>query len=239
MFLAAMLMMCGFQFIDHSFKMSRHLSEPQIMVRGEGPDGNQIILDDFREAYWHLRDHTPEDARVMAWWDYGYQITGIGNRTTLADGNTWNHEHIALLGKCLVTPEDEAHKMIRHLADYVLVWSTRYAGRFGDDVAKMPHMARIAGSVYSDIKASEYYLNKDRSPSDLMRKSLLYQLHSYRMDPLVKKPTNFEEVYTTEHDMVRIYKVLDVDVASKNHPRGEYPPALKETLAEGQAFDQL
>jgi asparagine N-glycosylation enzyme membrane subunit Stt3 len=25
----------------------------------------------------------------MAWWDYGYQITGISNRTTIADGNTW------------------------------------------------------------------------------------------------------------------------------------------------------
>ena len=57
----------------------------------------------------------------MAWWDYGYQITGIGNRTSLADGNTWNHEHIALLGKCLVIPEHESHKITRHLADYVLV----------------------------------------------------------------------------------------------------------------------
>ena len=35
----------------------------------------------------------------MAWWDYGYQISGVANRTTIADGNTWNHEHIALLGK--------------------------------------------------------------------------------------------------------------------------------------------
>lgn len=25
----------------------------------------------------------------MAWWDYGYQINGIANRTTIADGNTW------------------------------------------------------------------------------------------------------------------------------------------------------
>ena len=33
----------------------------------------------------------------MAWWDYGYQISGIANRTTIADGNTWNHEHIATL----------------------------------------------------------------------------------------------------------------------------------------------
>lgn len=57
----------------------------------------------------------------MAWWDYGYQIAGIANRTTLADGNTWNHEHIALLGLCLSSPIPEAHKIARHLADYVLV----------------------------------------------------------------------------------------------------------------------
>eukprot|EP01048_Picozoa_sp_COSAG05_P016386 COSAG05_NODE_2103_length_3555_cov_3.669271_6_plen_57_part_00 len=37
----------------------------------------------------------------MAWWDYGYQITGVGERTTVADGNTWNHEHIALLGRAV------------------------------------------------------------------------------------------------------------------------------------------
>jgi dolichyl-diphosphooligosaccharide--protein glycosyltransferase len=39
------------------------------------------MVDDYREAYWYLRDSTPEDARVMAWWDYGYQITGIGKYT--------------------------------------------------------------------------------------------------------------------------------------------------------------
>jgi len=57
----------------------------------------------------------------MAWWDYGYQITGVGNRTTIADGNTWNHEHLALLGKCLVSEEEKSYKIVRHLADYVLV----------------------------------------------------------------------------------------------------------------------
>ena len=44
----------------------------------------------------------------MAWWDYGYQINGIAERTTLADGNTWNHEHIALLGRALVSNEEIA-----------------------------------------------------------------------------------------------------------------------------------
>eukprot|EP00913_Durusdinium_trenchii_P015948 g14987.t1 len=72
----------------------------------------------------------------MAWWDYGYQITGIGNRTSIADGNTWNHEHIATLGRTLTNPEKKAHNIMRHLADYVLVW----AGGHGDDMGKSPHL---------------------------------------------------------------------------------------------------
>ena len=59
----------------------------------------------------------------MPRWDYGYQISGIGNRTTLADGNTWNLEHISLIARCLTSKEKRAHELIRHLADYVLVWA--------------------------------------------------------------------------------------------------------------------
>ena len=42
---------------------------------------------------------------MLSWWDYGYQINGVANRTSIADGNTWNHEHIALLGRVLISPE--------------------------------------------------------------------------------------------------------------------------------------
>merc|ERR1712070_1025674 len=90
--------------------------------------GATVMIDDFREAYWWVRDNTPEDARVLSWWDYGYQLAGIANRTTIADGNTWNHEHIALLGRSLVLPIKDGHEIIRHLADYVLVWSTSHGG---------------------------------------------------------------------------------------------------------------
>ena len=55
------------------------------------------ILDDFREAYYWLWQNTKEDATVMSWWDYGYQIAGMANRTTLVDNNTWNNSHIALV----------------------------------------------------------------------------------------------------------------------------------------------
>jgi dolichyl-diphosphooligosaccharide---protein glycosyltransferase len=130
----------GMKFSHYSWKLSQDLSNPTIIVRARLRDGKVIKLDDYRESYWWLRDNTPTDARVMAWWDYGYQIAAIANRTTLADGNTWNHEHIALLGKALTASEEEGYEIARHLADYVLIWG----GGGGDDLAKSPHLARIA-----------------------------------------------------------------------------------------------
>jgi dolichyl-diphosphooligosaccharide--protein glycosyltransferase len=133
-------------FYKFSHDLGKGLSNPTIIVKGQTRDGQIVTIDDYREGYWWLRDNTPEDARIMAWWDYGYQIAGIANRTTIADGNTWNHEHIALLGKALTTNVEEGYQIARHLADYVLVWG----GGGGDDLAKSPHLARIANSVYRD-----------------------------------------------------------------------------------------
>jgi dolichyl-diphosphooligosaccharide--protein glycosyltransferase len=64
-------------------------------------DGTRAIMDDFREAYYWLRHNTPEDAKIMSWWDYGYQMSGMANRTVLVDNNTWNNTHIATVGACL------------------------------------------------------------------------------------------------------------------------------------------
>jgi dolichyl-diphosphooligosaccharide--protein glycosyltransferase len=38
----------------------------------------------------------------------------------------------------------KAHRVARHLADYVFVWT----GGGGDDLAKSPHMAKIANSIF-------------------------------------------------------------------------------------------
>jgi asparagine N-glycosylation enzyme membrane subunit Stt3 len=63
---------------------------------------SRTILDDFREAYYWLRQNTDDKARVMSWWDYGYQIAGMGNKTTLVDNNTWNNSHIALVSQAFI-----------------------------------------------------------------------------------------------------------------------------------------
>ena len=250
----------GLQFSSfwrYSQRMAENMSQPSIMFKARLRDGSEIMVDDYREAYWWLRDNTPEDSRVMAWWDYGYQINGIAERTSIADGNTWNHEHIATLGRCLTSPEKRAHRIVRHLADYVLVW----AGGGGDDLAKSPHMARIGNSVYNDICPGDptcrrFGFNKDGSPTPMMAASLLYRLHSHNLKPGVKiNPDLFEHVFSSKYGKVRIFRVKGVSQKSKKwiadpanllcdapgswYCVGQYPPALDLIMAKKRSFAQL
>lgn len=249
------------EFNAHSENMAHAFSNPQLMFKTHDNKGNEIIIDDYREAYFWIRDHTPQDSRVMAWWDYGYQITGIANRTSIADGNTWNHEHIATLGKCLTSPVKEAHSLVRHLADYVLVW----AGGGGDDLAKSPHMARIGNSVYRDICPSDplclhfgFKGQNFQDPTPMMRKSLLYNLHAHNVRPGVRiDPKLFREVYTSKYGLIRVFQVMNVSQESKDwcanpanykcdapgswYCEGQYPPApeIQALLAKRRDFGQL
>ena len=71
-------------------------SSPSVVLASRNQDGSQAIIDDFREAYYWLRQNTKEDAKIMSWWDYGYQIAGFADRTTLVDNNTWNNTQSVL-----------------------------------------------------------------------------------------------------------------------------------------------
>ena len=70
-------------------------------------------------------------------WDYGYQIAGMANRTTLVDNNTWNNSHIALVGKAMSSNETAAYSIMTELdVDYVLVIFGGVIGYSGDDINK-------------------------------------------------------------------------------------------------------
>jgi len=78
-------------FVVHcTWVTSTAYSSPSVVLASHTSDGLHII-DDFREAYYWLRQNTPKDAVVMSWWDYGYQIAGMADRPTLVDNNTWNN----------------------------------------------------------------------------------------------------------------------------------------------------
>jgi dolichyl-diphosphooligosaccharide--protein glycosyltransferase len=81
-----------FFFVFHcTWVTSTAYSSPSVVLASQNPDGSQHIIDDFRAAYYWLRQNTPENAVVMSWWDYGYQIAGMADRATLVDNNTWNN----------------------------------------------------------------------------------------------------------------------------------------------------
>ena len=247
-------------YLNYSEKMAKSFSNPKIMVKARLNNGARIIIDDYREAYHWLRDKTPKDSRVLAWWDYGYQITGIGKRTTLADGNTWNHEHIAFVGMMLTLPINEAHRIIRHLADYVLIW----AGDAGPDLRKSYHIIRITKSVFPNIckdpGCSDFtFINNDHSrPTLRMNHSVLYQMHCHQLHHgIVISNKYFELAYHTKNGLVRIFKVMNVSKESKDwvanpknrkcdypgsfHCPGQYPPApeVQRALAQKTDFSQL
>lgn len=215
---------------------SEAYSSPSIVLSARTHDGSQIIFDDFREAYYWLRMNTPEDARVMSWWDYGYQITAMANRTILVDNNTWNNTHISRVGQAMASPEDKAYEIMRELdVDYVLVIFGGVVGYSSDDINKFLWMVRIGGSTPrgAHIKESDYYspsgefrVDKDGSPTLL--NCLMYKMCYYRFGQVYSeagKPPGYdrvrgaeignkdfeldvlEEAYTTEHWLVRIYKV--------------------------------
>jgi dolichyl-diphosphooligosaccharide--protein glycosyltransferase len=234
------------EFHEYCHHLARAMSQPSIVFKAQLHSGESVIVDDYLRAYEWVRDNTAEDARILAWWDYGYQITGVANRTSIADGNTWSLEHIALLARSLTSEEKKGHRIIKHLADYVLVWT----GGGGDDVAKSPHLARIANSIYkgtcSDPHCSQFGFDRGtRSPTRMMRNSVLYKLHSNGLQPGVEaNPQLWTEVYQSKYGKVRIYKVLKVSKESKKWAKdpsnrscdapgswycvGHYPPALEK-----------
>lgn len=169
------------QFVLHStWVTSSAYSSPSIVLASKNPDGSQHIIDDFREAYYWLRQNTAEKARIMSWWDYGYQITGMANRTVLVDNNTWNNTHIATVGKAMSCSEDVAYTIMRsHDVDYVLVIFGGLLGYSGDDINKFLWMIRIGEGVYpNDIHERDFFTSSgeykvDDKASKVMKDSIM------------------------------------------------------------------
>lgn len=128
-----------FVFVLHcTWVTSNAYSSPSVVLASRGADGTQHIIDDYREAYYWLRKNTPDDAKIMSWWDYGYQIGGMADRTTLVDNNTWNNTHIATVGKAMSSKEEVSYPILRqHDVDYVLVIFGGLLGYSGDDINKV------------------------------------------------------------------------------------------------------
>ena len=159
---------------------SNAYSSPSVVLASRLPDGSPHIIDDYREAYYWLRQNTEHNAKVMSWWDYGYQIGGMADRPTLVDNNTWNNTHIATVGKAMSSKEEVSYPILKqHDVNYVLVVFGGLLGYSGDDINKFLWMVRIAEGIWPDeVKERDYFTARgeyrvDDEASPTMRNSLM------------------------------------------------------------------
>lgn len=165
---------------------SNAYSSPSVVLASKLPDGSQHIIDDYREAYYWLRQNTQPKAKIMSWWDYGYQIGGMADRPTLVDNNTWNNTHIATVGKAMSSREEVSYPILRqHDVDYVLIVFGGLLGYSGDDINKFLWMVRIAEGIWpEEVKERDFFTARgeykvDNEATATMRNSLMY-VHLHR-----------------------------------------------------------
>jgi dolichyl-diphosphooligosaccharide--protein glycosyltransferase len=192
------------------------------------------MSDDYREAYRWLWENTGVNERVMSWWDYGYQITSFGGRACHADGNTNNFTHIGIIGSTMASTEPTSWRLARMMeADYMLVVFGGASGYDGDDINKFMWMPKIANQTFTNISGDLYQRDWEMivGPQMLpnMSQSMMFKFcynnfKKFQFHPHVRKGTDiarqvevpyldiklqhFEEAFTTQNWIIRIYRVL-------------------------------
>jgi asparagine N-glycosylation enzyme membrane subunit Stt3 len=151
--------------------------------------GQELRYQDWLEALSWMRENTPQGSVVFAWWDYGYWITALGDRRSLADNGTQNATQIGMIAQTFLDNTTMAvPNLKRYNVSYVAIFITptgqsqasqsKYQG-FGED-GKWYWMARIGNNtmwnnykvVYTETitdpqtGASNYYRLVENQTSD-------------------------------------------------------------------------
>ena len=83
-----------------------------------------------------LKNNSPEDSVIASWWDYGYWITTLSDRTTVVDNATLIDWQIKKMAYSLITtPENSWHILNSDYTDDI----SQYLGnenitKFGGDL---------------------------------------------------------------------------------------------------------
>jgi dolichyl-diphosphooligosaccharide---protein glycosyltransferase len=122
-----------------------------------GGTGYRLQTNDWIDALNWIAKDTPKNAVIASWWDYGYWITTLGNKTSLADNATINQTRIATIAKMFIDQKENGIKIAQDLkADYIVVYvvaqrftlsngTSFYVLGSGGDESKKQWFMRIGG----------------------------------------------------------------------------------------------
>lgn len=137
-----------------------------------------VATNDWLDALDWIKNNTPKDAVVASWWDYGYWISTMGERASLADNSTIHTIIIQNIARMFLSNPDTAWNSLNELeADYVLIFiagekiSINAPGSFysllgGGDESKKQWFMKIAGHdtrkyLHSDgTSGTDYFWNE-------------------------------------------------------------------------------
>lgn len=148
-------------------------SPPTIL---NGGSNYNIATNDWLDAMNWLKENTPKDSVVASWWDYGYWITTLGDRKSIADNATLIDWRIKQMAQVFLSTPDEGWKILKEMnADYILVYVAAqrvntddpalYFVQGGGDESKKSWFMRIGGFdtskyIYDDgISATPEFWN--------------------------------------------------------------------------------
>ncbi len=169
---------------------SRIIDIPPTILNGGS--SYQIATSDWLDALEWMKNNTPKDAVVASWWDYGYWISTMGERASLADNSTIHTRFIENIAKMLLSDSDTAWNTLNEMqADYLLVFVTGerlnldaedsfYTLIGGGDESKKQWFMKIAGydtSKYlhdDGISGTDYFWDET-----LLGKTFPFSLSGY------------------------------------------------------------
>ncbi|CDU18106.1 uncharacterized protein PY17X_0933400 [Plasmodium yoelii] len=227
--ITVLLFFLGVLIILHStWCASIAYSESNITFYSRNNEGGRYINDDIRQMYKWIKENTENDSKIIAWWDYGYQLNAMSNRITYVDNNTWNNDQIANIGLILSSNEKNGYEELQKFdPDYLLISYGGYSKNSSDDLNKFLWILKIVNKKYNFISPLLYYYHDDSHPlgsnaTPFMANSILYKLSYYNVTndrikgfdyarkievPKIQNLKYFEEVFTSDIWGFRLYKI--------------------------------
>jgi dolichyl-diphosphooligosaccharide--protein glycosyltransferase len=115
----------------------RYANRPAMIV--SSASNYAADIPDWREALAWMRDNLPSDAIVGEWWDYGYWINVMGNKSAISDNNTSNQTQIILIARAFLNNETYALDALKSLnVTYVVVYEPWIGVSVGNQTIGLP-----------------------------------------------------------------------------------------------------
>ena len=129
---------------------------------------------DWKESLEWIKINTPKNSVIASWWDYGYWIQTLGERTTLSDNSTIHTSVIQNIAKLfLSSPNDSWNTLQEMNVDYIVTFISvqKIDAQWGDDDIYLLGGGGDESKIFWFAKIAELPVEKYLEPTDVSVKT--------------------------------------------------------------------